>query len=298
MGELYDGPIIDAHHHFWDFDMARHGWLQAMPPTSPDAGLRRSHLPADYVPMAQRNGIVASVHVEANWDPNDPVGETRWLDGLERPEGIAGRYVAYAKLGEKDAAAVIEQHAAHPRVVGLREIVSWHPDKAKRREPANDRFGDPVWTGNIRRAGRLGLGFELLMTPHQFAEAGRLADANPDMQFIINHCGSPMDRDVAGMAFWRAGLRDLARRPNMAIKVSDPVAYDFDWTRESLTEVIRTVIEAFGPERSMFATDYPVADLHIAFDAWVAVFRAAVSPLSAAEQRLVFHDTAQRLYRF
>jgi predicted TIM-barrel fold metal-dependent hydrolase len=236
MAAAYDGPVIDAHHHFWRFGLNRHPWLQQIAEDSPDAMLRGDFLPADYAARAARQNIVASVHVEGNWDPGDPLGETDWLDGLERPDGIACRYVAYATLGDPASADIIERHAAHPRTVGLREIVSWHPDAAKRRTPANDRFDNRVWRGNLRRAGDLGLSFDLLVTSHQFADAARLAADFEDISFVVNHYGCPMDRDAEGMQFWRRGLKALASQPNVTIKLSDPVAYNHAWTWDSLRD--------------------------------------------------------------
>jgi len=297
MAAAYSGPIIDAHHHFWRMDLNRHPWLRQIPADSADAALRNDVLPADYAGLAARHGIAASVHVEANWDPADPLGETAWLDGLERPRGIACRYVASAPLGDPAAAVLIERHAAHPRTVGLREIVSWHPDPAKRRTPANDRFDNPVWRENLKRAGDLGLSLDLLVTPHQFADVARLAADFETVAFIVNHYGSPMDRDPAGMRLWRDGLNVLARQPNVAIKLSDPVAYDHGWTWESLRDVTDSVIEAFGPGRCLFATDHPVSTLHIDFGEWVEGFRRMIGGLSADEAAAVMAGNAARLYR-
>ena len=297
MAGRYSGPIIDAHHHFWRMDLGKHPWLRQIPAGSAEAALCHDFLPTDYGALAAAHNIVASVHVEANWDPADPLGETAWLDGLERPEGIACRYVAYATLGDPASTALVERHAAHPRTVGLREIVSWHPDPAKRRTPANDRFANHVWRENLKRAGDLGLSFDLLITPHQFDDVARLAAEFDAIDFIVNHYGSPMDRGPDGMRFWRDGLKLLARRPNIAIKLSDPVAYDHDWTWESLADVTRSVIDAFGPSRCLFATDYPVSALHIGFGEWVEGFRRMLDGLSADEAGMIFYGNAARLYR-
>lgn len=297
MAARYGGPIVDAHHHFWRMDLGRHPWLRQIPADSADRALCKDFLPADYAGLAARHDIVASVHVEANWDPADPLGETAWLDGLERPEGIACRYVAHAALGDPASAALIERHAAHPRTVGLREIVSWHPDPARRRTPANDRFGNRVWRENLRRAGDLGLSFDLLITPHQFEDAARLAADFETIALIVNHYGSPMDRDADGMRLWREGLKLLARQPNIAIKLSDPVAYDHDWTWDSLADVTQSVLDAFGPGRCLFGTDHPVSTLHISFDEWVEGFRRMIGSLGPDEAAAVMAGNAARLYR-
>lgn len=294
---LYDGLIIDAHHHFWDLSLGRHSWLAAGGADAEIAPLRRDVLPDEYAGLAAASGIVGSVHVEANWDPVDPVGETVWLDGLDRPEGIAARYVAYAPLLEPCAGEILEKHSGHERVTGIRDILSWHPDPAKRRMPDNDRFASPAWRANLARIGRHGFSFDLLVSPWQLADVRRLADDFPDVSFILNHCGSPMDRDEDGMERWRTGLTSVAAAGNVSIKISDPVAYDPHWSFDSLAGVMRTAIDTFGPARSMFASDHPVAGLHIGFAEWIGVFKQVVSRYSAAEQQAMFHDNAAACYR-
>lgn len=294
---VYDGPIIDAHHHLWDLTLGKHPWLQPAAGGDDLEPLRRSFLVDEYATLAHAAGIEASVYIEANWDPADPGGEVAWLDSLARPDGIAARYVAYAPLLQPRAVAILERHATHERVVGIREILSWHPDAAKRRLPDNARMSDRAWRDNLGLLSRFGFSFDLLVSPWQLADARRLADDFPNTTFILNHCGSPMDRDAAGMAHWQRELGRLAEAPNVAIKISDPVAYDPDWTAASLTEVILSCIDAFGPQRAMFASDYPVAGLHIGFAEWIAVFKSAVREFSPAEQDALFYANAARVYR-
>lgn len=296
-GKPYKGPIIDAHHHFWNLGLRKHPWLHSGTEHDELEPLRQNHLPADYVQLAHDSNIVASVHVEANWDPNDPIGETLWLDSLERPTGIASRYIAYAPLLDPQAATILEQHAAHERVVGIREILSWHPNPQKRRIPDRERMTNPNWRRNLALLRGHNFNFELLVSPWQLSDARRLADDFPDVTLILNHCGSPMDRDTEGMLRWSEGLRLLAGAPNVSIKVSDPVAYDPDWTFESLSQVILTCIESFGPYRTMFASDDPVAGLHIGFSEWLSVFTKVTRHFSVDEKAAMFCENAQRLYR-
>ena len=108
---------------------------------------------------------------------------------------------------------------------------------------------------------------------------------------------SPADRDEAGMALWRRGLKLLAAQPNVAIKVSDLVAYDHNWTLASLREVTLACIDAFGPERSLFASDFPVAGLHATYDQCFDSFKAITKDFTAGEQRALFCENAARLYR-
>lgn len=295
---LYAGPVIDAHHHFWDLGPGKHRWLAAGAPDDELQPLRRNYLPDDYLRDVAGENVVASVHVEANWDPADPFGETQWLETLARPAGIADRYVVYVDLAAEDAPRQLEQHARNPRVVGVREIISWHPDPAKRRVPRNDRMTAKPWQANLARLAGHGFCFELLLSPYQLLAARQLADSFPGLTFVLNHCGSPMDRDSDGMSRWRSGLAALGGAHNVTIKISDPVAYDPEWTEESLRQVMDTCLETFGPGRALFATDFPVANLHIDMPTWFGICRRTLASCSAEEQHAFFFGNAARIYRF
>ena len=289
---LYRGPIIDPHHHLWDRSLRRHDWLK----DATDGPLGRDQLPADYLEAAKGHEVVATVHVEAAWDPSDPIGEIRWLDTLDKPGGVAERYVAHASLASPDIEAVLEHHGAHPRIVGIREILSWHPDPAHSFARRPDIMNDAAWRRGLSLLPRHGLSFDLMITPWQAQDAARLAADFPDVSFILNHCGSPIDRDTEGMARWRAGLKRLAATPNVAIKISDLVAYDPNWTLESLREVVLACIDAFGADRAMFASDYPVVALHASFDETYSAFKMIASEFSDAECSALFMENAQRAY--
>ncbi len=299
---LYDGPVIDAHHHLWDLSMQRHPWLVGADPAARALGdlayLRRDYIIADLLADAAGQNIVGTVHVEALWDrARDPVEETAWLDSLSRPEGIAGRYVAYVPLAHPDAAALIERQAARPRVTGLRETIRWHPDPTKRW--AEDRIvADPAWRRGLAHLAGRGWVMELLMNPYQAGQVADLAAAFPEQAIVVNHCGTPNDRDAAGLARWRDGLARMAAQPNIAIKLSNASAYVADTSDDALAAVIRPCLDAFGPSRSMFGTDYPVARRTMRYGAICDAVRRILGDLDPAAQRDVFHDTAARLYRF
>lgn len=290
---MYTGPILDSHIHLYAYHQASYPWL-AEPGLE---ALCSDHLPEAYAARARAAGITASVHVEAGRIAEECLDETRWLDELELPSGVADRFVAHVPLADPRAERLLDLQAAVDRVTGIRDIVAWHPDPAKARVTRERPTEDPVWRRNFARLADHGLCFDALMTPYQADEIRRLADDHPTVTIAINHCGSPLDRDRDGMARWLAGLELLAGAPNTVIKVSDPTAYDPDWTQESLSAVIRACVETFGPERAMFGSDDPLSGLFIPLGRWVEVFAAAIADLSDEEQRAVFHDTAARVYR-
>ncbi|WP_172327900.1 amidohydrolase [Mangrovicoccus sp. HB161399] len=297
----YSGPIIDAHHHLWAYGMGRHGWLGSDGgdgdglPMGSLAPLRRDYLVAGYLAETAGQGVVATVHVEAGWD-GPPGSETAWLDTLDR-SAVARRHVFRVDLGLPEAAELVRAEAAHPRAAGLRDIVAWHPDPARSFAAAAGRMSDPAWRRGLAALAETGLVFELMLYPPQMAEAEALARDFPDLTFVLNHCGSPADRSAAGMADWAAGLARLGACPNVCLKISNPVAYDHDWTGESLGAVIGTCLDAFGPQRSLFGSDLPVSGLQAEFGALLDVYRSRLSVLPEADQRAFFHDTAVRIYR-
>lgn len=212
---------------------------------------------------------------------------------------MALRYVARAPLGSPEARDVIARQAAVKRVVGIRGILSHHPTEPQKSFIKRSDLGyDKDWRRDVGLLGEAGLHLELMAYPYQAQAVFDIARAFSKLQIIVNHCASPIDRDDAGMQRWRDGLALMASCPNIALKISNPGAYDPQWTPESIRMVVDDCLEAFGTGRAMFGTDYPVAALQMSFDEIYSNFKQAVAHLPAAEQRALFHDNARRFYRF
>jgi predicted TIM-barrel fold metal-dependent hydrolase len=299
---MYSGPIIDPHIHLWDLAMAKHGWLMPAEGGVQALGglekLRADFLVADYLRDAAHQPIEAAVHIEALWDRADVVGETRWLETLQNPRNIAARYIAAAPFGTPEAARIIAEQAAFPRVVGIRDILSFHPTAPEKNFAPRDGIAfEPAWRADVARLIEHRLSLELMLYPYQAAGVLDLARALPGLQIILNHCASPIDRDEDGMALWRQSVAALGREPNVAIKVSNIGAYDPLPTYDSIRAVALHCIESFGTARAMLGTDWPVARLHSAYDDIWDQFRRIAEPFSPDEQRALFHDNARRFYR-
>ena len=297
---MYDGPVIDPHHHLWDLSMGKHPWLD---PNGPIAGaipglakIASDFVVEDYVEATKNQNVVASVHIEALWD-GDPVGETEWLETLDKSQGVAMRYVGGAALQTDKAAEVIKRQAAFERMVGIRGILSCHPDSTKSFVDNPHLASDPVWRGNVELLAKSGLNLELMMYPYQADDVLELARSLPELTIVINHCGSPIDRDEEGMQRWRDALRKVAQAPNTRLKISNLGAYDTAPTEDSFRDVVLHCIDSFGTERAMFGSDYPVSKIQMTYDDIYSRFKDAVSSMSAAEQRNLFHDNAKTLYR-
>src|SRR5580698_4202322 len=226
MAGLYRGPIIDAHIHLWDLGMDRHPWLRptggAIQALGDLAPIRRNYLVDDYRRDAANQNVVASVHIEAARDrADDPLEEIEWLETLDKSSGVAARYIGFADLTAPDAAAALDRLAQVKRCVGLRQMLSWHPtEPAKCFAPRPGIADEPDFRRNVALLARHNQLLEFMLYPYQAEEVLRLARDFPDQTFIVNHCGSPIDRDRDGMHRWRQGLKLLGSAPNALIKIS------------------------------------------------------------------------------
>jgi predicted TIM-barrel fold metal-dependent hydrolase len=298
---LYRGPIIDAHCHLWDLGMDRHPWLRptggAIQALGDLTAIRRNYLVDDYRRDAANQNVVASVHVEAGWDrADDPLAEIKWLETLDKSSGVAVRYIGFADLAASDSGAVLDRLSEVRRCVGVRQMLSWHPtEPAKCFAPRPNIADEADFRRGVALLARHDQILELMLCPYQAREVARLARDFPNQTFIVNHCGSPIDRDR--MLRWREGLKLLGSAPNVNIKISALTAYDPSPTPESLRDVALHCIECFGVDRSMFGSDFPVGRLWTSFDAIFDGFKAIVRDFSEVEQSALFHDNARRVYR-
>ncbi len=296
-----DLRIVDCHVHLWDLSRARYGWLQDDPlPNNPAGDMaliaHRNYLLDDYLVDTAGWRVDKIVHVEAGQPRGAQLAETDWLQALADDYGYPQGIVAGADLTDPDLDALLDAHAARPNVRGVRQIVCWHADPLKTYNSA-DPLLDPVWRAGFGKLARHGLSFDLQLYPSQMARAVELADAHPDIPLIINHAGLPTDRDAEGLALWRAGLKALAERPQVSIKISGLGITDRAWTLHSIQPIVLTCIETFGTHRAMFASDFPVERVHGTFDAFYSAFDAITRHFSADERDRLFAANAEAIYR-
>ncbi|MFZ2653012.1 MAG: amidohydrolase family protein [Burkholderiaceae bacterium] len=289
--------IVDAHQHFWNPELHYYPWLCDEPPISFRYGdyrpIRRPYLPPDYRADAAPLQVVGSVYVEAEWNPADPVGEMRYIDSLRRAHALPSVAVAQAWLDAADVSAVLEQQVAFPFVRSVR-----HKPRANR-SPADTAPGgmtDLRWRDGFAQLARHGLRFDLQTPWWHLAEAARLAAHFPHTQIILNHTGLPADRGQEGLAGWRRAMTVLAACPNAAVKISGLGQPGRPWSVAAQRDIVRTVIDLFGPARCMFASNFPVDRLCASFATIFDGFREIVRDLSASEQAGLFRDNAIRIY--
>lgn len=297
---MHQLPIIDPHQHLWDFSRHHYGWLMDRPLPSNPAGdvapIARPYGLDDYLADTAGWNVVATVHVDAGAAPSDALKETRWLQEIADARGFPQGIVAYAALNDPDADRLLEAHRQSANVRGIRQIVNWHADPARTYTP-RDLLEDDAWLRGFGLLARHDLSFDLQIYPSQMPAAARLAARHPDTRIILNHTGMPTDRDPEGLAAWSAGMGELAARPNVAVKISGLAMIDRQWTVDSIRPFVLTAIDLFGPERCMFASNFPVDKLYGGFSRHYEAYDAIVAGFSDGERRRLFGGTAAEFYR-
>jgi predicted TIM-barrel fold metal-dependent hydrolase len=292
-------PFVDAHVHLWDLSHIRYPWLTP-PFREGPAGITQpiavNYGLDAYLADAGKWNVRGIVHVDAGAHPDDAIKETQWLQALADRRGMPQAIVAFAALNDPKLESLLEAHAAHTNVRGIRHIVGWHPEPV-RSYAARDVTLDPAWRAGFALLKNHNLSFDCQVYPSQFANMAALAARYSDIPVILNHLGMPILSDKDGETMWREGLKKLAAAPNVHIKLSGAGFIHRRWTVETIRPFLMTAIELFGPERCLVASDFPTDKLFDSFDAHLAAYHQILAEFSEAERRAMFARNAVRVYR-
>jgi L-fuconolactonase len=275
-----NGIRIDAHHHLWTYQPDEFGWIDdAM------AALRRDFTAHDLSLEMEGASIHAAVAVQAR----QSLEETHWLlqQAAVHPR-IAG-VVGWAPIADDRFPEVLDRLTQHDRLVGLRHIVQ--------AEPVGFLDGDNFNRG-ITLLQPTGLSYDILITERQIDEAARFVDRHPYQRFVVDHCAKPRIA-AAELEPWRTSLRALALRPNVTCKISGlgTEANWTSWTVDDLLPYLDTVLDAFGPDRVMAGSDWPVCLVATSYAHWWDTLHLYTESLSRSERRALFGGVAQSFYR-
>ncbi len=291
--------IVDAHHHLWDLDACRYPWLMARgvkrffgDPTP----IQENYLVEDLKRDAGDYVIDASVHIQVGVAPGDEVRETAWLEATAETEGLPSAIVAFCELERPDAMRTVEEQRAFSRLRGVRQIVG-RSDEEDAQTGSGKLVQDPTWQENLAAIGKLGLSFDLQLTPGQVPAVAEVLARTPGTKIALCHCGSPWDQAPAGLESWRRGLELLAELPNVSCKISGLGMFDHDWTVDSIRPIVETCIEVFGAGRTMFGSNFPVDKLHADFATVWGAYDQITSTLPDEDRARLFRDTARAFYR-
>ncbi|MFP6886871.1 MAG: amidohydrolase family protein [Opitutales bacterium] len=272
---------IDSHHHFWKYDPIEYSWMNE------DMGvLKRDYGPTELKKEIDEAGIDGVVSVQAS----QTLAETDALLDYAAKEDFIKGVVGWFPLAEENVVEVIAPYVDNRLLKGVRHVVQDEPD---------DRFilGEDFNRG-VSHLKEFGLVYDILIYERQLAPSIEFVDRHPNLVFVLDHVAKPRIRDNA-MKPWADLMRQMAERPNVYCKLSG-MATEGDWknwTEEQLVRYAEVALEAFGSQRLMFGSDWPVALLAVEYQRWVAIVDDFISTLSEDEQAAIWGETAARAYK-
>ncbi|MFH9613697.1 amidohydrolase family protein [Streptomyces pratensis] len=277
-------PVIDAHHHVWDLAVRDQDWITG----EELAPIRRNFTLADLEPEARAAGVAATVLVQTV----TVADETPEFLALAEDSALVAGVVGWTDLtapGVADTLAALRALPGGGRLVGIRHQVQGEADPEWLLRP-------DVLRG-LRAVAAAGLVYDLIVRPHQLPAAVRAAAVLPELTFVLDHAGKPPVA-LRSTHPWADGLRALAELPNTVCKLSGLVteADPLSWTVEDLRPYADTAIDAFGPGRLMFGSDWPVCRLATGYAEVLDIARELTGRLGEDERGSVFAGTAQRVY--
>jgi len=280
--------VVDAHQHFWTFGSYQTSWMEAAPYAGEPAfqPLRRSFHPDDLVPELKAAGVNYTLTIEA---ADGLLENEALIDNARTHDWIAGivGWLPLADPGEVER--VLNERPCEPSLVGIRHLINVEPDP--------DWIIRPEVLRGLHVIAAHGLAFDYVgILPRHLEHVPLIARRVPDLRIVIDHLGKP---PIAAGEFepWSSLLSDAARMPNVFAKISGLDTGRDDWTAADISPYLDRALELFGPERLIFGSDWPVANLRGGYGKVWCETNLALARLSPDERDRILGETAIAVYR-
>ena len=273
--------IIDSHHHFWKYDPIEYDWIDDSMKV-----IRKDFLPENLKTTIQEAGVDGVISVQAR----QSVEETDWLIGMAHQNEFIKGVVGWLPLVQKDIEEYLEKYADEKKLKGVRHVIQGEPDpEFMLRKDFNH---------GISLLKKYSLVYDILIVERQLPTTIRFVDQHPEQVFVLDHIAKPLiGRNE--LSPWKENIQKLARRENVNCKISGMVTEaDYQkWTPSQLLPYIEVILEAFGPDRLLFGSDWPVCLVATTYTNWVNLVRKNVTPYTKTEQAKIMGENALRLYQ-
>jgi L-fuconolactonase len=272
--------LIDSHQHFWQYDPGRHGWI-----TDEMSSIRRDFLPEHLLPELQANNIDGCIAVQVDQSEN----ETSFLLELATRHPLIKGVVGWVDLCSPTVGRRLEHFSQFEKLRGFRHIAQSEPDE---RFLVRKDFLD-----GVRRLAQFKFCYDILIYPHQLPAAIELVEKFPDQRFVLDHLAKPYIRSRK-LEPWSLQMRSLAANRNAYCKVSGMVteANWKHWRSEDFEPYLDVIFEAFGPDRLMFGSDWPVCLVAASYSQVKGLLENYVGALPIEDQEKIFGLNAISFY--
>jgi L-fuconolactonase len=271
---------IDSHQHFWEFTLKDYGWIN-----DEMAALKRNFLPDDLAIVLAEQGIDGSVAVQAR----QSLEETEWLLELADNSDIIKGVVGWVDLQSESVEEQLEKYSQHKKLVGVRHVVQDEPD---------DSFilGKKFVRG-ISKLEKYGLSYDILIFEKHLKPAAEFVAKFPNQRFVLDHIAKPKIKK-GEVEPWRQNIQELAKFPNVMCKVSGMVTEaDWkNWKRDDFLPYLDTVFNAFGTNRIMFGSDWPVCTVAGFYKETYEILDNFTQQLTSEEKAKIFGLNACSFY--
>ncbi|MDE0113022.1 MAG: amidohydrolase family protein [Albidovulum sp.] len=289
--------MIDAHHHIWfQKDLP---WL-----LGPEqhrifgryGSIKRDYLIGEFLDDLEGTGIEKSVYVQANWAPNWFEDEVAWVQSVADESGWPHAISGYADFTIGDVRPQLDRLAAYPLMRAIRQQFHWHENPLYRFAQRPDLPADGRVQKNIAKLADYEWAFELQVFPAQMDAAERLANACPDVTFVLQHAGMLVDTTPSGWSEWRRGMKKLALCENVVSKLSGFGTFIRRLDPQLNGTLVNETLKIFGAERCMFGSNFPIEKIWTDYGSLLESHLAAVSKLPETDRHEIFSGTASRVY--
>ena len=272
---------IDSHQHFWQYSPDTHGWI-----TDETDALKRDFLPSDLQPLLAENEIAGCVAVQASQTEQ----ETKFLLSLADQYDFIKGVVGWVDLQDYNVKHHLERWADHPKLVGIRHQVQDESDEQFLLRPAFLR--------GVKALQAFDLTYDLLITERQLSTALSFIAYLPDVKIVLDHLAKPHIAQHELLP-WQENIRSLAQYPNVYCKLSGLVT-EADWQQwsyDDLMPYLDVAVDAFGTDRLMFGSDWPVCTLASTYVEVASVINRYFDSFSEEEHAKVFGTNAIDFYQ-
>lgn len=272
---------LDSHQHFWKYNPAHQVWM-----TDAMDVLRRDYLPGELLQLLQANGFDGTIAVQAR----QMIEETEWLLKLADEHDFIKGVVGWVDLRSPKLRQQLERFAKHPKFRGVRHVVHDEPD---------DRFMlRAEFRHGLAQLREFGLTYDLLLFPKHLPVAVELAGEFPAQPFVLDHIAKPAIRE-GQVSPWQEDLKRLAELPKVCCKLSGMVteAKWQQWQPKDFHRYLDIVIAAFGTERVLIGSDWPVCTLSGDYGSTMRIVTDYVQQFPAAVREAILGGNCARLYQ-